>query len=300
MAKKRPYRPSRRIELPARSWTADEAFDHCERLTARHYENFPVASILLPRSKRRHIAAVYSFARTADDFADEPGLASAERLALLDEWEYLLDECVEGRARHPVFIALAETIGSFNLPTEPFKRLLKAFRSDVTVNRYRSYEDVLSYCENSANPVGRLVLLLFGYNDEALMSYSDSICTALQLTNFWQDLSIDLQRDRVYLPKEDMRRFGCSEADLLAGAYTSGFRGLMAFQADRTEGLFQAGKPLLREIGNELSLQLRFTWHGGRRILEKIRSTDYSVHVQRPVLTRSDWITIGFRTLVQQ
>ncbi|HEY5614867.1 MAG TPA: squalene synthase HpnC [Bacteroidota bacterium] len=291
---------TRDVHIAEKSWSVDEAFRYCERLTRRHYENFPVASLFLPKEKRKHVAALYAFARTADDFADEPGMTPAERIEAVNDWEekLLLSRTVP--ARHPVFVALSHTIERFEIPVDLLRNLLHAFRSDVTTSRYETFEQVLQYCQYSANPVGRLVLILFNYRSELLMQYSDSMCTALQLTNFWQDLSVDLLKNRVYLPQEDLRRFQYTEDELFAGEATENFRNLMKFQVKRTEELFRKGKPLLTEVGKDLSLELRLTWNGGMRILRKIEQLNYNVLTQRPVLTGIDKASVLFSSLTQR
>ena len=276
------------LHIARKHWTVPDSFRYCEQKANRHYENFPVASLLLPKDKRPYVHAMYSFARTADDFADEPGWTPAERIENLNAWEQNLLDCVDGHATHPVFIALAETIERFQIPVELFQSLLIAFRSDVTVRRYETFEDVLAYCENSANPVGRLVLLLFNYRSEALHAYSDSICTALQLTNFWQDIAVDLSKDRVYLPREDLDRFGYSEQDLFDRRFGKRFQDLLAFEVGRTEQLFKEGTPLLAAVNRDLSMELRLTWHGGMKILDKIRKQNFDVFRRRPTLSAFD------------
>ena len=274
--------------LSRRSWTVPQALQFCEKLARDHYENFPVASILTPREKRPYVYAIYSFARIADDYADEPGLSTAERIDSLVEWEEQLVEAYRGQAHHPVFIALREAVQRFEIPVELFRSLLKAFRSDVTTGRYETFDDVLDYCANSANPVGRLVLLLYNYRSETMMELSDSICTALQLTNFWQDVSVDLKKDRVYIPLEDLREFGYSEEELCQLQHTRAFKDLMCYQVDRTRDLFREGKPLLQEVGKDLRLELRLTWNGGMRILKHIERSDYNVLANRPTLSLFD------------
>ncbi|MEX0602787.1 MAG: squalene synthase HpnC [Bacteroidota bacterium] len=278
--------------LTARTWPPEEAFRYCERLTRSHYENFPVASLFLPGDKRKHVAAIYAFARTADDFADEPGMSPGERLERLTGWEHQLERCYEGQAHHPVFVALRETAAAFDIPIILFRRLLAAFRSDVTVRRYATLSDLLAYSANSANPVGRLVLLLFGYRSDPMMLLSDKICTALQLTNFWQDVTVDLDKDRVYLPVEDLGRFGVTEEDLTQRIPTPGFQRLLAHQIESTRGMFLEGQPILNEVGRDLRFQLQLTWRGGMRILQKIENVGYDVFRRRPVLSPVDKIVL--------
>lgn len=269
-------------------WTTEQAFRYCERLTYNHYENFPVASFFIARDKRRHVCVIYAFARIADDFADEPGMSQAERIDSLNDWEEQLAECYRGEATHPVFLALRETIDRFEIPQSLFQNLLTAFRSDVTTRRHETFEDLLAYCANSANPIGRLVLLLHNYRGERFREQSDALCTALQLTNFWQDVSVDLKNDRVYIPMEDIREFGYSEEALMDRSVTREFRDIMMYQIERTEGLFEEGRPLLDAVGRDLSLELKLTWNGGRRILRKIETLDYDVLHARPKLSPWD------------
>jgi squalene synthase HpnC len=247
---------------------------------------------------RKYVWAIYAFARTADDYADEPGYTLAERLDNLNQWEQYLVECYNNNPTHRVFAALAETVERFQIPIELFQNLLAAFRSDVTVKRYETFEDVLMYCHNSANPIGRLILLLFNYRSETMMQFSDSICTALQLTNFWQDVSVDLKKDRIYLPLEDLEEFGYSEQDLLDRTFNSRFRNLMAFQVRRTAELFVEGKPLLFKVGKDLSLELKLTWNGGTSVLQKIHKQDYDVLTKRPRLSILNKLGLLFRSFL--
>jgi squalene synthase HpnC len=275
-----------------------QAFQFCERLAHDHYENFPVASFLVPREKRPYVSAIYSFARIADDYADEPGLTPAERINSMAEWEEQLIDAYRGNAHHPVFVALRETVDRFEIPVELFQGLLKAFRSDVTTHRYESFEDVLEYCENSANPIGRLMLLLFNYRSETTMEFSDSICTALQLTNFWQDVAVDLKKDRVYIPLEDIREFGYSEEELFGLHCSQAFKDLMCYQVERTEQMFQEGKPLLSDVGSDLRMELKLTWKGGMRILKKIELQDFDVLAHRPSLSLLEKTSILVSSLI--
>ncbi len=279
-------------KVARRSWSVPQAFQFCENLAREHYENFPVASFLIPREKRPPVYAIYAFARIADDYADEAGLTTAERMDSLGEWEEQLIDAYRGHAHHPVFVALRETADRFEMPMELFHNLLKAFRSDVTTHRYETFDEVLSYCENSANPIGRLILLLFNYRSEATMELSDFICTALQLTNFWQDVSVDLEKDRVYIPLEDIREFGYSEEELFQRRYSQAFKDIMGYQVERTEQLFREGRPLLLQVGKDLRMELRLTWNGGIRILKKIEQADYDVLTRRPALSFYDKATL--------
>lgn len=284
-------------KIARRPWTVPQAFQYCERLTRDHYENFPVASLMVPAEKRPFVYTIYSFARIADDYADEPGLTIAERIDSLTEWEEQLTDAYRGHTQHPVFIALRETIDRFEIPIELFQSLLIAFRSDVTTHRYETFDEVLGYCQNSANPVGRLLLLLFNYRGEAFMELSDSICTALQLANFWQDVSVDLKKDRVYIPMEDIREFGYSEEELLRRSFQPAFKDLMCYQVDRTRQMFAEGKPLLTQVGKDLRMELRLTWNGGMRILRKIERADFNVLAKRPTISFLDKISLFLQAL---
>ena len=287
-----------KLHIKRKYWSPEDGFRYCEAIARSHYENFPVASRFVPKEIRKHVWTIYAFARIADDYADEPGFTLAERMDNLNQWEQYLDECYTGNPTHRVFAALAETVDRFQIPLELFQNLLSAFRADVTVKRYESFEDLLAYCRNSANPIGRMVLLLLKYRSEAMMRLSDSICTALQLTNFWQDVSVDLQKDRIYLPLEDLEEFDYSEQDLLNRKVNDHFYSLMAFQVRRTAELFVEGKPLLSMVGKDLSRELKLTWSGGTRILQKIHDQNYDVLTKRPILTRLEKLELLFRSFL--
>ncbi|MEW6323095.1 MAG: squalene synthase HpnC [Acidobacteriota bacterium] len=270
------------------------AYAEAERLARAHYENFPVASRLLPAALRRHVAAVYAFARIADDFADEPGRAPADRLARLDEWARGL----HGDASvHPVFLAVADTRARFDLTTDLFDDLLSAFRQDVTTGRYETWPDLLDYCRRSANPVGRLVLRLHGYRDEALDRASDAVCTALQLVNFWQDLAIDWSRGRLYVPEQTWRAAGADPTDLDGGRWTPAWRAALADAGARTRELLARGRPVCDGVAGRLRYELRATWLGGSRILDRLERSGYDVFTARPALAATDALVIAFRTV---
>ena len=287
----------------------DRAYDACVRIARGHYENFPVASVLLPQPMRRPIAAIYAFARRADDYADEPGPDDAERLRLLDDWERRLhgtrpaargpigDAPIE--IRNPteddlIFVALDDTIRSHRLPVKLFEDLLSAFRQDVTVKRYAAWEDVLDYCGRSANPVGRLVLRVAGYDSPELDRASDAICTALQLTNFWQDFARDWSNGRLYVPLADRDRAGARDADLDAQRLTPEWRSALATVAARTRALFDAGRPVCDAVRGRLKFELRCTWLGGTRILNRLERIDYDVFRRRPSLSAADALSIAW------
>ena len=274
------------------------AYAHCERLAREHYENFPVASVLLPARMRPHIAAIYAFARTADDFADEPGRSPAERLALLDGWEEQLLDAGRGTpGPHPIFAALADTMERCRLPVQLLADLLSAFRQDITVHRYATWTDVLDYCRRSANPVGRLVLGVANVRDERTAAASDAVCTALQLANFWQDFGGDLENGRIYVPAEEMARHGASEADLATFGMNRAWIATMKGCVDRTRDLFETGRPVADAVRGRLRWELRATWLGGMRVLEKIRDRGYDTLHQRPKLTTADAARIAVQTL---
>jgi phytoene synthase len=280
--------------------TIHAAYAECRHLARRHYENFPVASRLVPRDKRDALAVIYAFARCADDFADEPGVQG--RLASLSDWRSKLDRCFEGAVDHSVFVALADVVRRFGLTREHFHNLISAFESDVRLNRHPDFTSLLEYCRCSANPVGRLVLELFGHRDAVLFSLSDCICTALQLTNHWQDVAIDLSRDRIYLPLDELEQFGLSVSDLRSLMLTSEgseiaslqprWRSLMSFQVRRAQELFEQGQSLPESVVPELRLQLRLTWLGGMGILKKIEAVEYDVFRRRPSLSKLDFVRL--------
>jgi squalene synthase HpnC len=259
-------------------------------MARRHYENFPTASHLVPRDKRDALAAIYAFARYADDVADEPGVEG--RLEKLAEWRAKLADCYAGKVDHPVFLALHDTVERFELSRENFENLLRAFESDVLVNHHPSFASLLAYCTCSANPVGRLVLELFGHRDPHVLELSDSICTALQLTNFWQDVAVDFVRDRVYLPQEDMARFNYTLDDLRAQRADARWRELLAYEIARTRELFERGRALPEKVRPELRRQLRLTWLGGMVILTRIEAVSYDIFRRRPSLGKWDFLRL--------
>ena len=275
------------------------AYAHCEKLVREHYENFPVASLLLPRRKRRHVAAIYAFAREADDFADEDR-HEGRRLDLLSDWRSRLDKAAAGDAEGPIFTALADTMARHNLPLQLLHDLISAFEQDVRVTSYETFDDVLAYCRLSANPVGRLVLHLFGYRDDHLMTQSDAICTGLQLANFWQDVSIDLDKGRCYLPRDEMERFGCSNEMLAHRSALQPFADLMRFQVNRTREIFSRGSRLPRTVGGRLGFELRLVLLGGLRVLERIEAVDYDIFTRRPSLSAGDWGRLMMRATFQR
>lgn len=284
--------------LAAKTQSVEEAFAYCERLARGHYENFPVGSVLIPRSLRPHFYSIYAYSRTADDIADEGSLDADARVALLDDWERQLREAYRGNAEHPIFVALAVTVRERSIPMEPFLDLLKAFRLDARNQGFATTDDLLRYCAHSANPVGRLVLYLFGFQDDTRFSRSDKICTALQLANFWQDISVDLPRGRVNLPRESLERFGYSLQELHAGVYDERFRAMLRHHVEQAEEMFRQGRPLIASVPSvRLRNELRLVYLGGVRILRKIRNLDYNVLASRPELGIGDMLWMATRFL---
>lgn len=274
------------------------AYAHCRRLAASHYENFPVASLLLPRRLRDPVAAIYAFARTADDMADEGDASPAQRLAALADWESRLHAAARGEADHPIFIALADSIARSRLPLAPLTDLLSAFRQDVTRTRYGTFAELIDYCRRSANPIGRLLLHLYGADTPQNIGRADAICTALQLTNFWQDVAVDYRKGRVYLPAEDLRRFQVTEADLAAGRVTPPFQSLMRFEVERTRRLLQSGAALGRALQGRPGFNMRLTILGGAAVLEAIGKNGYDVFHQRPVIQWTTWLSLLKRAVL--
>jgi squalene synthase HpnC len=282
--------------MPTTAPSLEAARAWCRELAESHYENFPVASWFLPKALRPHFHALYAYCRVADDLGDEVG-DPAQALALLDWWGRELDACYAGRARHPVFVALGETIRACSIPQAPFADLLTAFRQDQTVTRYTTMAEVLAYCRCSANPVGRLVLHVCGEADEERFRLADATCTALQLANFWQDVRRDYAKGRVYLPQEDLRRFGVAEDLLAGGAATPEFRALLRHEVAFTRGLFQEGLPLIGRVRRDLALDLDLFSRGGLEILRAIERQDYDVLNARPVLSRRAKFGLALRAL---
>lgn len=272
--------------IPERAPSLQESQGYCERLARSHYENFSVATWFLPKKLRQHFYNVYSYCRISDDLGDEVGNPQ-QSLELLDQWEAELAACYAGSARHPVFVALAETVRQFAIPRHEFSDLLIAFRQDQTVTRFESFDDVLGYCRYSANPVGHLVLYLGGYNDPERQQLSDYTCTALQLANFWQDVAVDYQKGRIYIPLEDLRRYGVAEADIAARRVTPQFTGLMKFEVQRAREWFDRGLPLIRKVHKELAIDLELFSRGGQEILNAIESQNFDVLSRRPVISKS-------------
>ena len=264
--------------------TVEEGYARCAALARSHYENFTVVSWFLPADKRDHMNAIYAFCRSVDDLGDE---YAGDRLAALDEWETDLKRCYDSTPLHPYMVALQETIRRLDVPIEPFLRLVEANRMDQITKRHRTFEDLEHYCAHSANPVGHLVLYVFGYRDEERQRLADFTCTALQLANFWQDVARDYRMGRIYIPTEDMERFGYTEAELAEGVVTESFRSLMKFEVDRAHGLFTRGLGLVDTLDGRFKLDVALFTRGGLSVLDAIERRDYDVLSERPVVTRA-------------
>lgn len=285
-----------------------DAYEACTKLARAHYENFPVGR-LVPRKMQPHVHAVYAFARYADDLADEGYAGGAkvrgardvmtqeERLAALDDWERQLCAPPGTPGLHFIFIALHETIRELDLPRGLFTDLLSAFKQDVVKCRYANFAEVLDYCRRSANPVGRLVLLLHGRREEELHRLADHICTGLQLANFWQDVGVDLEKDRMYLPEDDRVQYGVTEEALFARRADEAYRRLLAFQVARTQGIFDQGAPLTKQLRGLLRLEIRLTWLGGTTILRKIEALHYDTLNHRPTVGKADMAVLFLKAL---
>lgn len=263
-----------------------EALEYCARLTSAHYENFSVVTWLTPREHRPAFQSIYAFCRWSDDLGDEVG-DPARSLELLDWWRGELREMYEGRARHPVMIALMETVRRYEIPPDPFHALIDAFVQDQTVTEYETFDQLRDYCSRSADPVGHLVLYIAGAYNEANALLSDSTCTALQLANFWQDVSRDLDIGRIYLPREDRARFGVSDEDLKARRFTPAFGELLKFEVDRARKLFEAGRPLVARMPADLAVDVDLFSRGGLAILDQIEQSGYDTLSSRPSLSKA-------------
>ena len=270
-----------------RAWTYEAALSYTRWLATSHYENFHVVSFLLPKRLHQDFYNIYSFCRWADDLGDEIG-DTRESLRLLSWWRDQLQQMYQGRASHPVFVALARTVETYNLPVEPFDDLIKAFEQDQAVTRYRDWEGILEYCRYSANPVGRLVLMLCGYRDAARFEMSDATCTALQLANHWQDVTVDLLKDRIYIPLDIMERHGYSVDRLYAREFTPQFAAVMRDIVDRARLLFWKGLPLAETVDRRLAVDLDLFSRGGMRVLDKIEQQNYNVLARRPAISKME------------
>ena len=271
--------------IPTSAPSLEQAQDYCRRLARSHYENFSVATWFLPKKLRQDFYNVYAYCRISDDLGDEVGDPAAS-LALLDQWQGELDACYAGNPLHPVFVALAETVRNHDIPQHEFSDLLIAFRQDQTITRFETFNDVLAYCRYSANPVGHLVLYLCGYRDAERQQLSDHTCTALQLANFWQDVTVDYAKGRVYLPLEDLRRYSVTEQDIAEKRNTPAFREMMKFEVERARQWFERGLPLVGKVDKELAVDLELFSRGGQEILNAIERQGFVVLGRRPVISK--------------
>ena len=293
--------PAEFVRTPAalrQPYSLTEARAYTRWLATRHYENFHVVSFLLPRRLHQDFYNVYAYCRWADDLGDEIG-QKAESLRLLEWWRRELDAMYGGETTHPVFVALRPTVERYRIPREPFADLIRAFVQDQTVTRYASFEELFGYCRYSANPVGRLVLYLCGYSDEARQGLSDATCTALQLANFWQDVTVDLLKDRVYIPLDVMSRHGYTVAELFERRFTPAFGEVMREIVERARNLFQEGLPLAFMVSRRLALDIDLFSRGGLRVLDKIEQQGYDVLRARPAVCKAERLGLLVQSLAR-
>lgn len=280
------------------AYSKQEALEYTRWLATHHYENFHLVSFLLPKDLHQDFYNVYAFCRWADDLGDEIG-DPGESLRLLAWWRDELQAMYRGHAGHPVFVALKGTVERHDVPVEPFHRLIQAFEQDQTVTRYRTFDDVFGYCVNSANPVGHLVLYLCGYRDRERQRLSDYTCTALQLANFWQDVTVDLEKNRIYLPLELFTRYGYTEEELLAHKFNPRFASVMREALSVAEDLFRKGLPLIGKVDRRLALDLELFSRGGMKVLQKIKLQDYNVFNRRPHISKAERVRILLQCLLR-
>lgn len=270
----------------------DKAYKSALALAQSHYENFPVVSFLIPKRQRKHVAIIYWFARTADDIADEGEVPGEERIKKLNELQKRVDEIAEGKYQNEIDAALGNTLKINNLSPENLKNLLIAFKQDVTKKRYENFDEVLSYCKYSANPVGRLILELNKIRNDEAIKYSNSICTALQLTNFIQDIEIDYTKGRIYLPQDEMKKFDVDENVFGLKENNANLKKLLKFNIERIEKMFEEGKLLIPFLKGRLRYEIAWTILGGEKILEKIKISDYNIFGNRPTLSKIDFLNL--------
>jgi squalene synthase HpnC len=275
------------------------AREYCRKLARGHYENFIVGSILVPRKYMQHLYNIYAFCRISDDLADEVG-DSEKSLDLLHAWREDLGRCYAGQPTHPAMVALQDTISQFDIPAKPFEDLISAFEQDCRVSRYDTFSDVLDYCERSANPVGRIFLWVFGYRDEERLALSDDICIGLQLANFWQDVAEDYARGRIYIPREDLEKFGCSESGIAAREMSDAFTDLIRFEVDRAREFFDRGAALPKLLDGRVRIDVELFRRGGMAILEEIRRINYEVILRRPTVSKWRQAQLFLRCLIQR
>jgi squalene synthase HpnC len=281
-----------------RKWSPEESRAYTRWLATHHYENFHVVSFLLPKRLHQDFFNVYAYCRWADDLGDELG-DKEESLRLLSWWRGELESMYEGWAAHPVFVALAPTVEQYGIPMGPFSDLIDAFVQDQMVARYRDWEDLFGYCKNSANPVGRLVLYLCGYEDAERQALSDATCTALQLANFWQDVTVDLLKDRVYIPTSILERHGYTVEELFARRFKPGFAAAMREAVDKARELFLVGLPLAGKVNKRLAVDLDLFSRGGMRVLDKIEQQGYDVLRERPAISKAEKAGLLFQSMAR-
>ena len=276
--------------------SVEEGYARCAKLAKTHYENFTVGSWFLPGGERKHFYALYAFCRGVDDLGDE---FQGDRMAALDFWEQEVERCYHGSPSHPFFVALQDTIDSFQIPQDPFLKLIQANRMDQAVQRYATYRDLDYYCQHSANPVGHLVLYACGYRDPERQQLSDYTCTALQLANFWQDVTRDFAMGRIYIPQEDMARFGYTETELARGVANDSFRSLIAFEVNRARDLFSSGLRLADSLNGVVKLDVALFSLGGMKVLDAIERQDYDVLSRRPALSKAAKLRLMLTTMLK-
>ena len=276
----------------------NNAYSKSLKFTKSHYENFPVVSFLIPKNLRKHVAIIYWFARTADDYADEGNFSKGERLEKLNNFEFRLKQLLNGKAESDYEFALANTIIEKKLTTENFYNLIKAFKQDVIKKKYENFDEVIDYCKHSANPVGRLILELYDIRKEEAIKYSDKICTALQLTNFLQDVSIDYKKGRIYLPKDEMEMLQITEKLFEYKENNHKLKQLVKHSVDQIQNLFDEGKKLFPLLSGRLKVEIKWTVAGGEEILNRIRKNDYNVLNNRPELSKTRMVSLLLKSLI--
>ncbi|MGE0399031.1 MAG: squalene synthase HpnC [Kofleriaceae bacterium] len=287
--------PALAVPLPP-TLELDACYRYCEALVRARHHNYPVASMFARSHLRKHIFAMFAFARVADDFADEQTY-EGRRARELDRWEEQLHDAYRGRADHPVFVALADTVNKFALPITEFIEMLSGFRTDLERRRYATFDELRSYTRQAAEPVGRLLLYIGGYRAPELHAYADDLSSGVAVARLIQDIPADWQRGRVYMPAEDLRHFGVTEADIASRRESPAVGALVRYEVARTRALFERARPLVDTVGADLAVELALTWHGGMRILEKIESTGAKLFAERPSLGRADKALVLARAL---
>ena len=278
----------------------ESAYQEAIQFTKSHYENFPVISLFVNKELRKHVAIFYQFARQADDIVDEGDVSEEFRITALDKYENNLSEALKNNFVNDFWTGLKNTIDLFDLTHENFFNLIKAFRQDITKSRYNDFKEVLNYCKNSANPVGRVILELNKIRDENTIKFSDDVCTALQLTNFWQDVGVDLKKNRIYLPLDEMQNFGLDEKNLELNANNTNIKQLLKFQVYRVHELFRSGRKIIPKLSGRLKYQIHWTILGGEKILAKIEQCDFDTIKVRPKLSKADYFLLMIKSMFEK